>query len=64
MRPQAIYDELRGQRLNSILMHDPWDEAALPGRLPNRSLLVGALALVFERHTLLLTSPLRYPMGG
>lgn len=60
MRPQAIFEELRGQRLTSILVHDPWDEAA-PLESPQfRWPLFGAIALGFERHTLLLSSPLRY----
>lgn len=60
MRPQAIYEELRGQQLTSILVHDPWGGAAGPGAADSRLPLFGALALGFTRHTLLVTSPLRY----
>lgn len=60
MRPQAIYEELRGQQLTSILVHDPWGGAAGPGAADTGLPLFGALALGFNRHTLLVTSPLRY----
>lgn len=60
MRPQAIYEELRGQRLVSVLMHDPWDEAASLDCPQFRWPLFGALALVFQQYTLLVNSPLRY----
>lgn len=60
MRPQAIYEELRGQQLTSILVHDPWGGVAQPGAAETGLSLFGALALEFTRQTLLVTSPLRY----
>jgi len=60
MWPQAIYEELRGQQLTSVLMHDPWDEAASLDCPQFRWPLFGALALVFQQYTLLVNSPLRY----
>lgn len=60
MRPQAIFEELRGQQLTSILVHDRWGGGAGPGAADARLSLFGALALGFNRHTLLITSPLRY----
>lgn len=60
MRPQAIYEELRGQQLTSVVVHDPWGGAAGPGAADAGLPLFGALALGFNRHTLLITSPLRY----
>lgn len=60
MRPQAIYEELRGQQLTSILAHDVWGSAAGPGAAVAGLPLFGALALGFNRHALLVTSPLRY----
>ncbi|WP_343622257.1 hypothetical protein [Roseateles puraquae] len=60
MRPQAIYEELRGQQLTSVVVHDPWGGAAGPRAADAGMPLFGALALGFNRHTLLVTSPLRY----
>lgn len=60
MRPQAIYEELRGQQLTSVVAHAPWAGAAGPGAADAGLPLFGALALGFNRHTLLVTSPLRY----
>jgi hypothetical protein len=60
MRPQAIYEELRGQQLTSVVVHDPWGGDAGPSAADARLPLFGALALGFNRHTLLVTSPLRY----
>lgn len=60
MRPQTIYEELRGQQLTSILMYDPWDDATSLDCPRFRWPLFGALALLFERHALLVSSPLRY----
>lgn len=60
MRPQAIFEVLRGQRLTSVLAHDPWGIDLPPDHAQIRWPLFGALALAFEQHTLLLGSPLRY----
>ena len=60
MRPKAIYEELRGQQLASVVVHDPWGCAAGPGAAGAGLPLFGALALGFSRHTLLVTSPLRH----
>ena len=59
MRPQPLYEVLSGQRLTSVHVHDPWGEEPSWECMRAQWPLFGALALAFERHTLLLGSPLR-----
>jgi len=60
MWPQAIYEELSGQRLTSILMHAARDEVTPLDNLRFSRIPFGALAQAFERHILPKHSALRY----
>jgi len=61
MQPHAIFEELRGLRLTSIKVHDPWGIGLPPDDAQIRWPLFGALALEFDKRlALLLGSPLRY----
>ena len=59
MEPQTLYQELSGQRLVSILVREAWGRGLPPAHPQARWTLYGSVALAFERHTLIVTSPLR-----
>lgn len=59
MRPQPLFGVLCGQRLTAVLAVERWGAELAPSDEQAAWPLFGALGLVFETHTLLLTSPLR-----
>lgn len=60
MRSLPIYEELAGQRLTVVQVHDAWGRGVPAGHPQARWPLAGAVALTFETHMLFFTSPLRY----
>lgn len=59
MRPQPLFEVLGGQQLTAVLAVERWGAELAPRDEQAAWPLYGALGLVFEKHTLLLTSPLR-----
>jgi hypothetical protein len=64
MGPNTPYPVLIGQRLAAVRVFEPWQARLAPTADVGPAPLFGAVALVFERQALLLTSPLRYLSGG
>lgn len=62
--PNTPYPALIGQRLAAVRVFEPWQACLEPTADIGPAPLFGAVALVFERQALLLTSPLRYLRGG
>ena len=56
--PNTPYPALIGQRLAVVRVFEPWQACLAPTADAGPAPLFGALALVFERQALLLTSPL------
>lgn len=59
MRPQPLFEVLGGQQLTAVLAVERWGAELAPRDEQAAWPLYGALGLAFEKHTLLLTSPLR-----
>lgn len=59
MRPQPLFEVLGGQQLSAVLAVERWGAELAPRDEQAAWPLYGALGLAFEKHTLLLTSPLR-----
>lgn len=59
MRPQPAFEVLGGQKLTAALAVERWGVELTANDEQAGWPLYGALALIFETHTLLLTSPLR-----
>lgn len=60
MQPVPVYEELAGQRLTVVQTQDAWGQGLPAGHPQARWPLFGGVSLTFERHTLIVTSPLRY----
>jgi hypothetical protein len=59
MRAQPLFEVLGGQQLTAVLAVEHWGTDLAPNDDQAAWPLYGALALLFETHALLLTSPLR-----
>lgn len=59
MRPQPLFEVLGGQQLTAALAVERWGAELAPNDEQAGWPLYGGLALMFETHALLLTSPLR-----